>query len=79
MILLTGNGRETLFLKRMGEVKSIDTHQRKVVFGVNRVDDINITKKDGVLTLGGFLQVLAMTKIVIKRKLSNLLGIALCL
>ncbi|WP_350286128.1 cytochrome c biogenesis protein CcsA [uncultured Croceitalea sp.] len=46
MVVTSGNGRETLFLKK-GEVEEIGSHKHKIGFEVEGEDVINLIEKDG--------------------------------
>lgn len=50
MVISAGNGRETVFLER-GEIEAIGEHQHKIGFDAPGEDVINITEKDGVLSV----------------------------
>lgn len=50
LVVSAGNGRETVFLER-GEIEAIGEHQHKIGFNVVAEGVINITEKDGVLSV----------------------------
>ena len=50
MVVSAGNGRETVFLER-GEIEAIGEHQHKIGFESPGEGVINITEKDGVLSV----------------------------
>lgn len=50
MVVSAGNGRENIFLEK-GEIESIGQHQHKIGFEVNQPGVINITEKDGDLSI----------------------------
>ncbi|WP_254712491.1 cytochrome c biogenesis protein CcsA [Polaribacter pectinis] len=50
MIVSAGNGRETVFLER-GEIEAVGEHQHKIGFEVDQKGVINITEKNGVLSV----------------------------